>query len=198
MTSTTRYPGWRWMASFVAFPVAGLLGRALGGPVDEVTAAVAGGAVTGAVLGGAQWLAARSALGPVGPWVGASAAGYAAGLAAGGAAVGFDTALGDLALMGAVSGVGLGAGQALVLARRDRSAARLWAAATPVLFALGWTVTSLVGVDVERQYTVFGASGALVVTALSGRHAARLAPAGASAATGATAGQTVTSLEPGR
>jgi hypothetical protein len=33
------------------------------------------------------------------------------------------------------------------------------------LWALGWTITAAAGVDVEAQYTVFGASGAIVVTA---------------------------------
>jgi hypothetical protein len=35
------------------------------------------------------------------------------------------------------------------------------------LWALGWTITSSAGIDVEAQYTVFGSSGALVVTALT-------------------------------
>ena len=33
------------------------------------------------------------------------------------------------------------------------------------MWALGWAVTTAVGIDVEEQFTVFGASGALVVTA---------------------------------
>ena len=33
------------------------------------------------------------------------------------------------------------------------------------LWALGWTVTASAGIDVDAQYTVFGSSGALVVTA---------------------------------
>jgi hypothetical protein len=38
----------------------------------------------------------------------------------------------------------------------------------PLLWALGWTVTTLVGVDVEKQYTHFGITGALTFSALSG------------------------------
>ena len=38
----------------------------------------------------------------------------------------------------------------------------------PVLWALGWMVTTLATVDVDQQYTVFGATGALTVSALSG------------------------------
>ena len=32
----------------------------------------------------------------------------------------------------------------------------------------GWTVTASIGVDVERQYVVFGSAGAITVMALSG------------------------------
>ena len=35
------------------------------------------------------------------------------------------------------------------------------------LWALGWAITASIGVDVETQYTVFGSSGAVVVTALT-------------------------------
>jgi hypothetical protein len=38
----------------------------------------------------------------------------------------------------------------------------------PLMWALGWTVTTLVGVDVEKQYTHFGITGALTFSALSG------------------------------
>ncbi len=39
-----------------------------------------------------------------------------------------------------------------------------WAVVTPVLWALGWLITSQVIVDVDAQYATFGASGALVAT----------------------------------
>ena len=38
----------------------------------------------------------------------------------------------------------------------------------PVLLALGWSATSLTGISVEDQFTVFGAAGAVVFTLLSG------------------------------
>lgn len=187
MRGTRRFSGWLWMAGFISFPVAGLLGRAVSGPVNDITAALAGGAITGAVLGAGQWLASRGRLGAPGAWIGASAAGYGVGLAAGAAAVDFGTGLGDLAVMGAVSGLALGGAQALVLARTHRRLARAWLAAMPALLALGWTLTSLAGVDVERQYTVFGASGAVVVTALTGLLIARLTSPGTISAPSAAA-----------
>ena len=57
-----------------------------------------------------------------------------------------------------------------------------WVPALGVLWAAGWAITTAFGVDVESQYTVFGSSGALFVTAatvvlpvLLARHADRTA-----------------------
>src|SRR5215216_6400489 len=90
-----------------------------------------------------------------------------AGLLAGGAVAGYGTSLRDLALRGAITGLVIGAVQAYLL-RRRLSRAWIWAAAMPPLWALGWTVTTLGGIDVNRQWAVFGAYGALTVTVLLG------------------------------
>lgn len=169
MTTNRSLPTWRWIAGFFAFPIAGLLGAAAAGPVDAPGAALLGGAVTGMVLGVGQWFAAGRGLAPPVPWITATATGYALGLTAGASLVDFSTSLGALATMGAVTGAGVGLAQGAVLvAHRRRSLAAVWAPAMPVLMALGWTVTTAAGVDVEAQYTVFGATGALVFVALSG------------------------------
>lgn len=156
-----------WTAGFIAFPIAGVVGRAVVGPVDDLLAGVVGGAIAGAVIGTGQWLASRREIGGPAAWITASAGGMGVGLAAGAAAVDYGTDLGDLALMGAITGVLLGAAQALVIARRWPRAWS-WALAMPPLWALGWTVTTSIGVDVERQYVLFGSAGAIVVTALLG------------------------------
>src|SRR3954447_22145760 len=164
-----RFPGWRWVAVAPAFPLAALIGRALGGPVDAVAGALIGGALTGAGLAAVQWWAADGALGRAGAWIGAGGAGYGVGLAAGAALVGYDTGLGDLAIMGLVSGALLGAAQGLVLERQGRRGLAVpWALAMPVLFALGWCASTVIGVDVENQYTVFGAAGAVLFMLGSG------------------------------
>jgi hypothetical protein len=146
--------------------------------VDAVDAALAGGALTGAGLGAVQWWAAKGALGRVAAWIGASAVGYAGGLAAGAALVGYDTDLGALAMMGLVSGAVLGAAQGLALTTQGQNRlAVAWAAAMPVLFAIGWSATTLGGIDVDKQFTVFGAYGAVVFMLLSGLLLARFTPA---------------------
>lgn len=181
-TSERRFPGWRWVAVAVAFPIAGLIGWTIGGRVDAVDAALVGGALTGAGVGAVQWWAAKGALGRPAAWIGTSAAGYAVGLAAGAALVGYESDLGALALMGLVSGAVLGGAQGLVLARQGHRALALpWAASMPVLFALGWCVTTLGGIDVDKQFTVFGAFGAVVFMLLSGLLLAHFTPARARA-----------------
>jgi hypothetical protein len=177
------FPGWRWMAVWPAFPVAGYIGWKVGGRVDAVDAALVGGALTGAGIAAVEWWAAKGALGRAVAWIVFSAVGYAVGLAAGAALVGYETDLGALALMGLVSGAALGAAQGLVLARQGRRALALpWALSMPVLFALGWSVASVTGIGVDDQFTVFGAGGALVFTLLSGVLLPRFTPARAQAA----------------
>ena len=155
-----------WTAGFLAFPLAGLAGTAIAGRVNDPLAALLGGAVAGLVIGTGQTLAGRGRL-DIGRWVPATAVGMGAGLLLGAVVVGYHTSLPDLALMGALTGLVLGPAQALALPRRTRMR-WLWAAAMPVLWALGWTTTTLGGIDVDRQWTVFGAYGAVTFSALSG------------------------------
>ena len=99
------------------------------------------------------------------------------GLLLGAWAVGYGTTLADLAAMGALTGLVLGPAQAIALPAR--AAHRwIWALALPALWALGWTATTLGGITVEEQFTIFGLYGAVTFTALSGLLLHRLLPAG--------------------
>jgi hypothetical protein len=97
------------------------------------------------------------------------------GLLLGASVVGYRTSLADLVVMGVLTGIPLGLAQALALPARTRLR-WLWAAAMPVLWALGWTATTLGGISVELQFTVFGAYGAVTFSALSGLLLHRLLP----------------------
>jgi hypothetical protein len=155
-----------WTAGFLAFPIAGVLATALVGRINDVGSALIGGLVAGAVIGTGQWLVARHLLDPR-TWIPATALAMSIGLGVGAWVVGYGTSLGELALMGAITGIPLGIAQAYLL--RDRLAnAWVWAAAMPLLWALGWTVTTAGGIDVDRQFAVFGAYGAITFMALSG------------------------------
>jgi hypothetical protein len=156
-----------WTAGFLAFPIAGILAEALTGRINDAGSALLGGMVAGAVIGTGQWLVARRLLGDPQAWIPTTALAMGIGLVVGAWAVGYGTSVGELALMGAITGVPIGAAQAYLL--RDRLAnAWVWAAAMPLLWALGWTVTTAIGVGVDSQFAVFGASGAITFMALSG------------------------------
>jgi FtsH-binding integral membrane protein len=161
--SRTKIALW-WMPTFLGFPAGGLLAEVVG-RVDAPGPAIAGGAITGAVLGFAQWLGMRR----TGPsplaWIIATAVGFSAGLAVGAASVGYDTSTGALATQGLICGAVLGAVQATVLHRTFGRLAAVWPVLIAGLWALGWTITASAGIDVEAQYTSFGASGAIVATA---------------------------------
>ncbi|WP_165554448.1 hypothetical protein [Kribbella capetownensis] len=155
-----------WTAGFVAFPIAGIAGDLIVGRVDDALAALLGGLATGLVLGIGQSLVSRRRLDPRW-WIPATTIGMGVGLLLGAVTVGYGTSLGDLALMGALTGVVLGPTQAVALPARTHLR-WAWAAAMPILWALGWTVTTLGGISVENQFTIFGAYGAVTFSALSG------------------------------
>ena len=171
-----------WTAGFVSFPIAGVAAGLIVGRVDDPLAALVAGLVTGAVIGAGQWLASRGRLSPV-RWIPATVVGMGVGLLLGATAVGFGTTLADLAVMGALTGLVLGVAQTLALPSRTRYR-WVWAVAVTLLWALGWTVTTLVGVAVEEQFSVFGAAGAVTFSALSGVLLNVLLPARASTASG--------------
>jgi hypothetical protein len=155
-----------WTAGFVAFIIGGALATGVVGRINDFGSALIGGMIAGAVIGTGQWLVARRLLDPK-TWIPATAVAMGIGLAVGAWAVGYGTSLGELALMGFITGIPLGVAQAYLL--RDRLAnAWVWAAAMPLLWALGWTVTTAGGIAVDQQFAVFGAYGAITFMALSG------------------------------
>ena len=167
MTTSPRLRTWLvWTAGFLAFPLAGLAGTAVVGRVDSPLAALVGGAVAGLGIGLGQTLASRGRL-DIRRWVPATGIGMGLGLLLGAVVVDYRTSLPDLALMGALTGLVLGPAQALALPRGTRMR-WAWAVAMPALWALGWTTTTLGGIAVDKQFTVFGAYGAITFSALSG------------------------------
>ncbi len=165
---------WLFALTFLAFPPAGLVARAVVGPVDSVVAALVGGAVVGAIVGAAQWAVLREVVRPW--WIAVTAAAVSLGLGAT-AAIGLvSTERGDLLAIGAIVGVAVGVAQSFLMPATMRIR---WAVAVSVLWTIAWQVTAVVGVDLSQGWAVFGASGAIVfaasmagVLAVSGRRAA--------------------------
>src|SRR5688572_14747944 len=134
---STRRGFWlRWLPTFVGFIAGGALATAVSGRLDSVPAALVGGALAGAVIGGGQWLVLRRLLPGAAWWIAATAVGQAVGLAIGAPLVGYGTEPGDLAVQGAITGLAIGVLQALVL-RRGTADGRWWALAMPPLWATG-------------------------------------------------------------
>jgi len=126
-----------------------------------VGAALVGGLIAGWIIGAAEWFALRRWVSWL--WIAATSIGMAVGLTAGAALVGYGISRGDLMLMGAVTGLGVGALQAIVLSRSRVSGALWWAAANPPAWALCWLVTSyVITKNIQDQFTNFGASGSVV------------------------------------
>lgn len=160
--TTTARRMWLWPVSIlIGFPIGGFVADVVVNGVDSVGAAIGGGLIAGAIIGAAEWFALRSWISWL--WIPATSAGMALGLGAGAAVVDYGTSRGDLALMGAATGVGVGVMQALVLARHRIPGAFWWAVANPPAWALGWIVTSYVITrNIDDRWPNFGASGALV------------------------------------
>ena len=151
---------WLFALTFLAFPPAGLLARAVVGPVDSAAAGLVGGALVGLVVGAAQWLALRPAVRA--SWIAVTSAAVGLGLAVTAGRGLVSTDRDDLLAIGVVTGVLVGTAQALLMPARLRA---VWAVATAVLWPLAWQVTAVVGVDLTQGWAVFGASGAVVLSA---------------------------------
>jgi hypothetical protein len=153
---------WVWpIAILISFPIGGYLADLVVDGVDSVGAALVGGLIAGLVIGTAEWFALRRWVSWL--WIASTSIGMAVGLTAGAALVGYGTSRGDILIMGAVTGLGVGALQALALARSRVSGALWWAIANPPAWALGWFVTSYVITrNIQDQFTNFGASGSVV------------------------------------
>lgn len=162
----------RWLPTFLAFPTGGYLAVTALGSLDTPLKAAAGGLLAGAVIGAGQWLALRSR-GASRRWISATAAAMAAGSAISVAATGAGTERADVMLAGLITGAAVGAAQSVLLERGRAT----WIAVSAAGWALAWLTTSAVIVDIERGYAVFGASGALVVTVLTGLALRRIAVA---------------------
>lgn len=156
-----------WLPTFLGFPIGGLVTSLTVGPIQSPVAAFAGGAVAGAVIGLAQWLALRSLYKVGWVWTVASSLGMALGLGLGVSLVGTETGTLELVSRGLITGLGVGAVQAYLL--QKLIPAWLWTLTVGVLWALAWPITKLVITqNIDNDYAVFGASGALFFTLFSG------------------------------
>lgn len=153
---------WRWpLAVLIGTPIGGYVADLVVDGVDSLGAAIVAGLIVGAIIGAAEWFAVRRWVSWL--WIPTTTAGMAIGLAIGAALVDYGIGRADMALMSAVTGLGVGAMQAAVLARHQVRGALWWAIANPLGWALGWFVSSyVIARNIAERFPIFGASGALV------------------------------------
>jgi hypothetical protein len=156
-----------WGAAFLGFPIGGAAATLLVGPIESVGAALIAGAVAGGLIGAAQWLVLRLRLPLSALWVPATAGGMAVGMALGQVFLGDDTTMQLLLLRGLVVGAAIGAAQAVVL-RGVLPTPPVWAAVVTLGWPLAWAVSATIGIDLTRNWAVFGSSGALVFQLAAG------------------------------
>jgi hypothetical protein len=158
-----RIPGrWpAWLVATIAYPIAGLAGYAVAGPVDGPVPGLVAGLVAGVVVGVAQVVAAGERDRRVaGSWIAATAIGLGLGAA-------FGSGLGlALPVTGVVAGGAIGVGQWLAAGTPDGRLVA-WPVVTAAAWGIGWVVTTAIGVDPAAGWAVFGVSGALVAQTLT-------------------------------
>ncbi len=155
-----------WLVAFLGFPIGGTLAHVLVGAVDGVGRAALAGLITGLVIGLAQWLVLRQAI-PLSPgWIAVTGVGMTVGLALGTALFGTENAGNPLIFRAVVTGLVIGIAQWLLL--REHVAMNIWW--IPVMagaWAIAWVITRAFGVDLTRQWSVFGSSGAIIFQLLT-------------------------------
>ena len=146
----------RWMVTFVGFPLGGFASMLVVGPIDDPWAAAVGGLITGLAIGVAQALGLSRGGPPPRRWIAATALGMTVGLTVGAAVVDYATDLTALVVQGVGLGLAVGTAQAFTLRPRLGRLALAWPAALAASWAIGWAVTTVAGVQVDQQFTVFG------------------------------------------
>jgi|GEM_PF-1670695 len=150
----------RWIPTFLAFSLGELIASAVVGAGSNPLTALATGAVVGAVVGTAQWLALGRLVDR--RWAavtcGATAAGGMAAMMLVGPA---DTAATGL-VTGLVAGAAVGFAQAPLL-RRGRWMALVWGTTV----AASWGAAGLAG-PIDGSHALFGSNAALAATVVTG------------------------------
>ena len=126
------------------------------------------GAIAGAIIGLGQGLALKLGSQAFVAWAPATAIGLGLSLAAVTAVIGQITTSPEAAMLGAVSGLVLGIGQAVVLQRHGVPNSWIWVPASGIAWAAGWFVTASAGIALEAGWPVYGISGAIVSQVITG------------------------------
>jgi len=158
----------RWLIAVIGFPIGGFIGHLVGGPAATIPAALISGAIAGAIIGVGQGFALNLRSQALAVWGSSTAVGLGLSLAVVTAIIGLIDTTADAAALGAVSGLAIGAGQAVLLQRQGVHHAWIWVPASAVAWAAGWLVTASVGVALAAGWPVYGLTGAIMSQVITG------------------------------
>jgi hypothetical protein len=151
-----------WIVATVGFPIGGLLAQSIAGPAATVPAGLLSGLIAGAIIGLAQGIALGRRDQALVLWVTGTAVALGVALAGVTMNAGLIATTGTAVGLGIVSGVLIGAAQAVLLQRAGVANAWAWIPITTLAWAVGWFITASVGVALAPGWPVYGASGAIV------------------------------------
>jgi len=152
----------RWLLAFLGFPIGGGVTYLVVGGVDDPLKGLAGGAIAGAFIGGAQWLALRRTKQADPSWIAITSVGLAVGVGLSTAIFGTANDTITITNRAAVTGVILAAAQAYIIQRKG-GAPLIWALVVALAYTIAWPVTRLVIQENARMgFVVFGSSGAIL------------------------------------
>lgn len=164
----------RWLPTFLAYPLGALIASSVMGSNRSAAAALGAGAIVGAVVGLAQWLA----LGRIVDWRWplVTTAALALGSAAATVIVGAQLTPVPAIIGGAILGLVVGASQGVLVARavsarRARAVLRIaaiWAGSLSISWAGAWLITATMPAEFARVGVIFGTAGALAATCVTG------------------------------
>jgi hypothetical protein len=156
-----------WALAFLGFPMGGLLSNIIIGPVTTPARALLAGAITGAIVGLVQWFVLQSRLPLPIWWVIATSVGMALGLGLSVALLGSETGGNELLWRAAITGLGIGLAQWIVL-RPILPQSAIWIAVIALGWVVGWFITRSAGIDLTFKWSVFGSIGAWAFQFLTG------------------------------
>ena len=155
---------WRWVPTFLAFPLSGLLAQLALGPIKSFWAAAVSGAMVGVTLGLAQWWALKP-LKVSFAWAWATGVSMMVASVLAGLATQFATDIYSLTIWGVMAGAIVGLGQ-IATQRRGWMKSLIWSASVSLTWGLAWFISANVIVDAESSYAIFGSTGAIAATIL--------------------------------
>ena len=154
----------RWMPTFLAFPLAGLLASLAMGPIKDLLSAAVAGAMVGAVLGLAQWWALKP-LAISFDWVWSTAVATMVASPLAWALTSYSTSVETMTMWGLIAGAVVGFGQ-IATQKLGLQKTLAWTALVAAAWSLAWFISASVIVDIDSNYAIFGSTGALAATTL--------------------------------